>query len=484
MEPNDRPIVIVHGAWGGTHHWKAVSKSLTEQGYEVHRVALTGLGPRSHLLSPEINLSTHVQDVVNYLDFEGLDDVVLVGHSYGGAVISGAIDRASDHISTAVFLDAHMLDDGESCITHQPEQGERFQKLAEESGEGWYLPVTWKNSVRDTPHPLACVTEEIKIQNEISSKIAIHYWLFAEGRPPEEDSFHHYLERAQSRGYSTRVFDWDHNPHRSRPEDLVSALVESVLTQSPAPRKDETSRLDFNRDVRPILSDKCYFCHGPDADNRQADLRLDVREEAEYVLGADLVERILSTDEDVLMPPPESKLELTPQEKEILQQWIREGAEYAAHWAFEPLPDEVAVPTPADADWANNEIDSFVRVKQEQNRLSPSQESSPLRWLRRVTLDLTGLPPTESAITEFSSQVAKAKTDAELEQLYGRTADELLDSVAYAEHMAVAWLDVARYADSYGYQSDKLNTQWPYAQRKPLSRVAHPRFARRVALTP
>ncbi|MFN3191781.1 MAG: alpha/beta fold hydrolase [Aureliella sp.] len=453
--------MIVHGAWGGSHHWKDVAGTLQEQGYQVHRVTLTGLGLRSHLLSPSVNLSTHVQDVVNYLDFEDLNEVILIGHSYGGAVTSGAIDRSPKRIAAAVFLDAHMLDDGESCITHQPEKGERFQKLAQASGEGWYLPVTWKNSVRDTPHPLACLTEELVIKNEIATDIDVHYWLFAEGKDPSADSCYVYLQRAKSRGYATRVFDWDHNPHRSRPNDVVEALVNTVLSTLPKPRP-KTASLDFNRDVRPILSDKCYFCHGPDADHRQADLRLDIREEAEYVLDSELLERVHSQDADTVMPPPESKLELTTAEKKILEQWIHEGAEYAAHWAFEPLPESVGVPVPNDTDWAKNEIDHFVRSKQEENHLTPSNEAPPLRWLRRVTLDLTGLPPKKAEIESFRDQVAIAENPRQLEQLYERTVDRLLDTVAYAEHMAVSWLDVARYADSYGYQSDKLNTQWPY----------------------
>ena len=219
--------------------------------------------------------------------------------------------------------------------------------------------------------------------------------------------------------------------------------------------------IDFNRDVRPILSDKCFFCHGPDKQTQEADLRLDSREAASGVIeSGELLRRILSDDPDEQMPPVDSKLSLSQQDKELLQEWINQGAVYRQHWAFELLPDSVAVPSSDHSKWPRQTLDQFVLAKIEHAGLQPASEASPLRWLRRVTFDLTGLPPTERQIDRFQT-LLRERADSQ-EAVYRTTVDELLKSPAFGEHMAVAWLDAARYADSYGYQSDKLNTQWPY----------------------
>jgi len=216
--------------------------------------------------------------------------------------------------------------------------------------------------------------------------------------------------------------------------------------------------IDFNRDVRPILSDRCYFCHGPDEGTREADLRLDIREEAAYVLESDaLIERIQSDDPDLQMPPAHSNLSLSEEEKQTLVEWIKQGAPYAGHWAFELLPETVDVPEPNQQEWCRETLDRFVLATLEEKQLKPTPEAAPLRWLRRVTLDLTGLPPTVAEIASFESTLANSG-----EKAYSAVVEQLLDSPAFGEHMSVAWLDAARYADSYGYQSDKLNTQWPY----------------------
>lgn len=216
--------------------------------------------------------------------------------------------------------------------------------------------------------------------------------------------------------------------------------------------------VDFNRDIRPILSDKCNYCHGPDEEHREADLRLDLREGAEHVLeSTELIDRISSDDPDVMMPPPSSTLALSAKEKTLLRQWIDAGAPYQTHWAFELLPDSVAQPDVNDKEWGREPLDRFVLARMESAGLQPNEEAPPLRWLRRVTMDLTGLPATPKEIRRFEQECG---TDQET--AYRNRVDQLLASVAFGEHMAVAWLDLARYADSYGYQSDKLNTQWPY----------------------
>ncbi|MCS7470535.1 DUF1553 domain-containing protein [Stieleria sp. ICT_E10.1] len=231
-----------------------------------------------------------------------------------------------------------------------------------------------------------------------------------------------------------------------------------LLTVSLAAGRLPADDIDFNRDIRPILSDKCYFCHGPDEENREAGLRFDIREEAIDIIEAgELVDRIRSDDPDMIMPPPRAKLPLTEQEMQLLAQWVEEGAPYAGHWAFEKLPLAIDVPDTGDSDWPRETLDRFVLTKMKEKGLSPSSAAEPRRWLRRVTIDLTGLPPTLDQIRSFEQSLQNDK-----QQAYENAVDALLASAAFGEQMAVAWLDAARYADSYGYQSDKLNTQWPY----------------------
>ncbi len=219
-----------------------------------------------------------------------------------------------------------------------------------------------------------------------------------------------------------------------------------------------SAEIDFNRDIRPILSDRCYFCHGPDEEKREAELRFDLPDGATEVLtSGEFVRRIFSDDPDEMMPPPSTKLSLTAAEKELLKAWIASGAQYAAHWAFQPLPAKVVVPTAQNQAWPQQPFDAFVLAKLEAEKLQPTRAADPLRWLRRVTFDLTGLPPSAITIEAFQRALA-----ADADAAYEANVDRLLASPAYGEQMAVAWLDAARYADSYGYQSDKLNTQWPY----------------------
>lgn len=227
----------------------------------------------------------------------------------------------------------------------------------------------------------------------------------------------------------------------------------------------------YNREVRPILSENCFACHGPDEAAIEADLRLDRREDALAPLDArgtraivpgdveasELWFRINAEFDDELMPPPDSHLSLSEEEKDILRRWIEAGAEYEPHWAFTPLPAEVETPTVADATWPLDPLDAFVLARLEAEKIAPSPEADPLRWLRRTSFDLTGLPPSPEAIAAFQETFA---TDPEAAR--AGAVDAFLASPAYGEHMAVAWLDAARYADSYGYQSDQLNNQWPY----------------------
>lgn len=219
--------------------------------------------------------------------------------------------------------------------------------------------------------------------------------------------------------------------------------------------------LSFPRDIRPILSDKCFSCHGPDARHREADLRLDVEEAAkEWVIvpgraeDSELIARITSTDPDVRMPPPSSKLSLTAGEIETLRSWIAAGATWDVHWSFAPLPESVAVPAVSRPAWPRNEIDCFVLAALDRAGLSPSAEADRETLIRRWTFDLTGLPPTLAEIDAF---LADPSPDAA-----ERVVDRLLASEHFGERLASEWLDVARYSDSYGYQVDRDRDVWPW----------------------
>ena len=213
--------------------------------------------------------------------------------------------------------------------------------------------------------------------------------------------------------------------------------------------------VSFNRDIRPILSDNCFFCHGPDAGHRQADLRLDVRDDA-VAAGAivpgkpaesTLVSRINATDAGELMPPPESHKKLDAKQKEVLTQWIAQGAEYQKHWAYEkPVKTEVPANTSA--------VDHLVRKRLADVGLAPSPEADRRTLIRRLSLDLLGLPPTPDEVAAF---VGDTRPDA-----YVVLVEKLLASPHYGEQMAIGWLDVVRFADTIGYHSDTPRNVWPY----------------------
>ncbi|GAB5517786.1 MAG: DUF1553 domain-containing protein [Rhodothermales bacterium] len=225
--------------------------------------------------------------------------------------------------------------------------------------------------------------------------------------------------------------------------------------------------VDFNLHVKPILSDRCFACHGPDAAARAADLRLDTPEGAYSALKqgsgkaivpghlgrSEVWTRLVSDDPDVRMPPPESNLSMTPEEIALIGRWIDQGAEYKPHWSTIP-PEQAKRPDVDDAEWPTNTIDYFVLDELERRGWSPSNAASKETLIRRVTFDLTGLPPTVAEIDAF---LADDSPDA-----YERVVDRLLESDAHAERMATEWLDVARYADTHGYQDDGLRTMWPW----------------------
>ena len=226
--------------------------------------------------------------------------------------------------------------------------------------------------------------------------------------------------------------------------------------------------VDFNFHVKPILADRCFKCHGPDANTREADLRFDTKEGAFAALGdakdrhaivagdvenSLLVQRIFNSDPDDMMPPPESNLSLNDYEKNVLKKWIEQGAEWKTHWSFLPLK-KPELPKVKNEGWVKNGIDHFVLARLEQEGLQPSEEAEKEQLLRRVSFDLTGLPPTLSDLENFLND---SDSDA-----YAKAIDRLLASDAYSENMTAKWLDLARYADTHGYQDDLERVMWPW----------------------
>ncbi|MEM8945839.1 MAG: DUF1553 domain-containing protein [Planctomycetota bacterium] len=242
---------------------------------------------------------------------------------------------------------------------------------------------------------------------------------------------------------------------------FVASLVSGSLTVARIAQSEEVS---YNFDVKPILSDRCYHCHGPDAENQASEFRIDTQENAFADLGgyaavvpgnvdaSELHRRIWSTDDDQ-MPPIESHRKLSDDEKRVLDDWIKSGARFDRHWSFESLPSEFAAPNHQTIS-GRNEIDDFVANELQQHGYSPNREASRETLIRRVTFALTGLPPTVDEIDAF---LADSSANA-----YENVVDRLLASPHYGERMAVDWLDLSRYADTYGYQEDRYRDVWPW----------------------
>lgn len=226
--------------------------------------------------------------------------------------------------------------------------------------------------------------------------------------------------------------------------------------------------ISYNFDIRPILSDKCFKCHGPDANKRQVGLRLDVAEEAYKVLDenpswhaivpgkpelSQVFLRISSQDTALQMPPVNSKLTLAPREIKLIKKWIEQGAKYERHWSF-IAPEDRGLPPVENKAWPKNEIDYFILHQQEQHELEPNEEADKERLLKRVCFDLVGLPPSLEMMDRFVADDSKVA--------FEKIVDELLQHPAYGEKMAVHWMDVSRFADSHGFQDDSYRTQWPW----------------------
>jgi len=237
---------------------------------------------------------------------------------------------------------------------------------------------------------------------------------------------------------------------------LIALLSFALSLATAANASDD---LSYNRQIRPLLSDRCFQCHGPDAAHRAADLRLDESESAYAVIepgevnASELVARISSTDPDLVMPPPDSGKSLDAEEIELLKQWIGSGAEYQPHWSF-IAPIRVEPPESNDQVWPTSTIDQFILARLESQGLKPSPPAEKITLLRRLTFDVTGLPPTRDEVHQFLADDSP--------HAYERVVDRLLASPRYGEHMARFWLDAVRYGDTHGLHLDNYREMWPY----------------------
>ncbi|MGH7945425.1 MAG: PSD1 and planctomycete cytochrome C domain-containing protein [Opitutaceae bacterium] len=241
----------------------------------------------------------------------------------------------------------------------------------------------------------------------------------------------------------------------------LALFVVSLTAAGGVQAAQQPSKLSFNRDIRPILSENCFQCHGPDSNRRKAELRLDIREAAveamAFVPGdtdkSEMIRRVFSTDEDEHMPPVDSNRSLTAAQKELLKRWVKEGAPYEAHWAYSP-PTRPDVPKVKARPAPQNPIDAFILATLERENLPPAREADRRTLIRRLSLDLTGLPPESKDVEAFV-----ASRDP---QAYEKLVQRYLSSPHFGERMAIPWLDLVRFADTIGFHNDVPLRVWPY----------------------
>ena len=248
----------------------------------------------------------------------------------------------------------------------------------------------------------------------------------------------------------------------------VAGLLYGVIDFAKA-KKEKESLISYNRDIRPILSDKCFSCHGPDVSKIKAGLRLDLPASAFAELEknkghfaivpgnpekSELIKRISSNDPGIMMPMPESHLaRLTTDEIKLFTKWIEQGAKYEKHWAF-VAPIKEALPEVDNSKWVKNEIDPFILEKMEAKGFDPNETASREALIKRAYADITGLAPTYEELNTWRNNSS--------DNWYAQLLDKLLQKPAYGEKMALLWMDLARYADSYGFQDDNIRSQWPW----------------------
>jgi pimeloyl-ACP methyl ester carboxylesterase len=222
-------IVIVHGAWGGAWQFAKIDPLLRDMGYEVHRVTLTGLGERNHLATLDTGLETHITDVINVIKFEQLHDIILIGHSYGGMVITGVVDRMPERIAQVIYLDAMLPQNGESAISLMRERGKALLDRADKGfiAPWWVRPD--KSFPIDVPHPVKAFTDIISLNNSAAKSVPGAFILTVEsGKEPSENDFYFHAQRAHNRGWNVVTMEGDHNPHWRQPSATVEVIKQVI----------------------------------------------------------------------------------------------------------------------------------------------------------------------------------------------------------------------------------------------------------------
>ncbi len=232
MNPPRKIYVLVHGAWAGGWAFQRLAELIGQAGHLVYRPTLTGLGERVHLASPSIRLETHIQDIINVIEFEDLRQVILVGHSYGGMVISGVAGRIPERLAALIFIDGHVPENGESMFDLiSLERKQKLIGIAKDQGEGWRIPPQWTNPEKDVPHPLATFQDPVTIGKLDASVLPGSYILTIEPGASQDD-FSGSALRARNRGWKVNELPTGHNPHWSMPGKLAEILLDIGSMQS------------------------------------------------------------------------------------------------------------------------------------------------------------------------------------------------------------------------------------------------------------
>lgn len=231
-EKQPTTIVIVHGAWGGAWQFSRIEPLLRERGYDVRRITLTGLGERSHLASADIGLATHIEDVTNVIRFENLHDVILLGHSYGGMVITGVADRIPDRIAQVIYLDALLPNDGESAADAMGSKAEKLLALAHDGfiAPWWVKPD--KPFPKDVPHPVKTLTDALKLEHPDTTPAGAYILTVDEGKIAADDDFYASSVRAAQRGWPVLTMTGDHNPYWRQPAATVDVILQAIRAKN------------------------------------------------------------------------------------------------------------------------------------------------------------------------------------------------------------------------------------------------------------
>lgn len=224
-------IVFVHGAWGGGWDYKIIESILTDKGHVVYRPTLTGLGERQHLNGPNVTLDTHIQDIVNVLEFEDLENIILIGHSYGGMVITGVAHRVPSKIKHLIYTDAMLPVDGESVLDLTGDRLIKHSKKDNNQYADWEVAPWWPDWGKDVPHPLNTLKQPIKLGNRDAEKIPATYILTKQANTREDD-FSQFAKRAKRRGWLYHELATGHNPHRTMPNELAELILKSAATSN------------------------------------------------------------------------------------------------------------------------------------------------------------------------------------------------------------------------------------------------------------